>query len=49
MTPEQRAALEAELVKLKTKARARRLMSGYAKNVEAIEARMAEIEGLLAQ
>ena len=48
MTPEERAALEAELATLQRKAAKRRDQGGYASNVAAIDARIAEIEALLA-
>jgi phosphopentomutase len=49
VTPEERAALQAELTKLKAKANARRDQPGYAANVAAIDARIAEIEAQLAE
>lgn len=48
MTDEERAALEAELIDLKRKVKKRRDMPGMAANVAALDARIAEIEALLA-
>lgn len=48
MTPEQRAALEAELALRQRQANARRDQPGFAENVAALEARIAVIEAELA-
>lgn len=48
MTPEERAALISEQADLTRKVGKRRDMPGYAENVEAIDARLAEIAALLA-
>lgn len=47
MTDEQRSALEAEKADLQRKLAKRKDMAGFADNVAAIEARIAEIEALL--
>lgn len=47
MTPDERAALEAELVLRQRQAGARRDQPGFAANVAALDARIAEIEELL--
>jgi hypothetical protein len=49
MTPEERAALEAELTDLRRKLDKREDMPGFAANVAAIRTRIAEIEALLAE
>jgi cell fate (sporulation/competence/biofilm development) regulator YlbF (YheA/YmcA/DUF963 family) len=49
MTDEDRAALEAELTRLKRKLHAREDQPGFAQNCEALAARIAEIEALLAE
>lgn len=48
MTPEERAALEAEQTDLSRKVRKREDRPGFAANVEEIKARIAEIDALLA-
>jgi phosphopentomutase len=48
MTSECRAKLETEIVTLKAKASARRDQPGFAANVAAIDARIADIEAELA-
>lgn len=48
MTPDERAALEAELAVLRRKVDKRRDEPGFAANVRALDARIAEIEALLA-
>lgn len=48
MTPEERAALEAELVVLRRKLEKRRDEPGFAANCAAIEARIAVVEAELA-
>lgn len=49
MTPEERAALEAELTQVQAKAAIRRDQPGFAQNVVQCDARIAEIEVELAQ
>lgn len=49
MTPEQRQALEAELTDLQRKRSKRIDQPGFAENVKAIEARIAEIEAELSE
>lgn len=47
MTPEERAALEAELAVLRRKVDKRRDEPGFAANVRALDGRIADIEALL--
>ena len=48
MTFEERSALEAEVAALRRKAQKRRDMPGFSQNVADIDARIGEIEALLA-